>query len=232
MKTQPAPPTFFTDKFDFDIPLAVLGVGRFGKRGSTYEPKRCPGCGKYDAIACLKGGSARSVDPARVKVEWGHTDDSQTVMSSRMLAALRRMPGVEIDAYPIGAGKKPTHWVVWPSQLLPAEPIAPQKKLLAPFPPDIAFLSHGPKCKTCGRYREITFNMRWLTIPADTILAGIVLEKPKYQSPEWVFSAAVAEAVKKFPFARLRLWGFDNRPPVAARAGPSGSAPRRAKRCT
>ena len=231
MSTPPA--DFFSDWFDFDIELEVLGVGRWRKRGSsTYEPARCGLCGKVDAIACLKGGSARSVDPARVKVEWGHTLDAQTVMSSRMLAALRRVPGVEIDASPIGAGKKPTHWLVWPSQLFPPEPIAPQKKLLAPYPPDIAFLSHGPKCKTCGRYREVTCNMRWVSIPAETILAGIPLEKPLYQSPVWIFNAVVAEAVKKFPYARLRLGGFENRPPVATRAGPTGSTPRRTKRCT
>ena len=226
-------PDFFSDNFDVDIPVEVLGVGRWRERGSsTYEPARCAGCGKVDAIACLKGGSAWSVDPARVNVEWGHTSDAQTVMSSRMLAALRRVPGVEIDAYPIGPGKKPTHWVVWPSQLFPPEPIGRQKKLLAPFPPDIAFLSHGTKCKTCGRYREITCNMRWVSIPAETILAGIPLEKPLYQTPVWIFNAVVAEAVKKFPYARLRLGGFENRPPVATQAGPSGSPPRRTKRST
>ena len=215
MKSTPAPPDFFSDNFDFDIELEVLGVGRWKKRGSsTYEPARCGMCGKVDAIACLKGGSARSVDPARVRVEWGHTLDAQTVMSSRMLAALRKVRGVEIDAYPIGPGKKPTHWVVWPSQLFPAEPIAPQKKLLAPFPSGIAYLSHGPKCKMCGRYKEVACNLRWISIPAETILAGIALEKPYYQSPHWVFNADVAAVVKKFPYARLRLSVVENRPPV------------------
>lgn len=215
MKNLPLQGDYFSTNFDFDIELEVLGVGRWKKRGSsTYEPARCGMCGKVDAIACLKGGSARSVDPARVRVEWGHTLDAQTVMSSRMLAALRKVRGVEIDAYPIGPGKKPTHWVVWPSQLFPPEPIAPQKKLLAPFPPGIAYLSHGPKCKLCGRYKGVTCNLRWISIPAETILAGIALEKPYYQSPLWVFNSEVAAVVKKYPYARLRLLGVENRPPV------------------
>jgi hypothetical protein len=239
MKARPVTPAFFGPNFDFDVSLEVLGAHLWDTPGSTtYEPERCGGCGKIDTIASLKGGSARSVDPTRVKVEWGrsvewgHTRDAQTVMSSRMLATVRKVPGVEIDAYPIGPAKKPTHWVVWPSRLLPAEPMAPQKKSLAPYPPDIAFLSHGPRCKTCGRFLETTFNVRWIAIPPDTILGGFSLEKDLYQSPVWVFSAAVAEAMKKFPHARLRLWGYENRPPRATPAKPSGSSTRRTRRST
>ena len=233
MKTTPKPPDFFSDNFDFDIPLEVLGVGRFGKRGSsTYEPIRCAGCGKVDAVACLKAGSAGSVAPTRIGVDWGHTLDAQTVMSSRLLATLRKVPGVEIDAYPIGPGKKPTHWVVWPSRLFPAVPIAPQTKLLAPFPPGIAYLSHGPTCTTCGRSEVVTFNLSWVSIPPDVILAGIPLEKPEYQSPDWVFNSDVAEAVKKFPHARLRLRGVENRPSVDPPATAPAPKSRRTRRRT
>ncbi|HZT80574.1 MAG TPA: hypothetical protein VFA26_10135 [Gemmataceae bacterium] len=230
MKPRPAPPALYTDNFDFDVPLEVL-AGRSGKRGSsTYEPERCGGCGKFDAVACLKAGSARSVDPARVKVEWGHTLDAQTVMSSRMLAALLKVPGVEIDAYPIGPGKRPTHWVVWPARLFPPEPIVPQKRLLAPYPPHVAFLSHGPKCKACGRYPEVTYNGRWVSVPAATVLAGIPMEGES-QTPLWLFNAVVAAAVKQFPHARLRLLGLENRPPVDSPVEPAPKS-RRTRRCT
>lgn len=231
MKPRLATPALFTDNFDFDIPLGVLTAGGHGKRGSsTYEAERCGGCGKFDALACLRADSARSVDPARVKVEWGHTSDAQTVMSSRMLAALREVPGVEIDAFPIGPSRQPTHWVVWPSRLFPPEPMAPQKKLLAPYPPGIAFLSHGPKCKRCGRFPEVTYNGRWVSVPAETVLAGVPLEGDS-QTPLWLFDAAVAAAAKKFPYARLRLLELENRPPVGSTAKPAPK-PRRTRRCT
>jgi hypothetical protein len=209
----PPPPDFFTENFDFDVSVEVLsGVLYRTRGGSTYVPEGCRGCGKFDSAACLKAGSAASVDPARVRVEWGHTVDGQTVMSSRMLAALRKVRGVEIDAYPIGPGKRPTHWVVWPSQLFPAVPIAPQKKLLAPYPEDVAFLSHGPRCKVCGREEDITWNLRWVSIPVDVVLAGVPLEAEEVQVPVWLFNAKVAEVVRKYPHARLRLSGVENRP--------------------
>jgi hypothetical protein len=232
MKGTPKP-DFFSDNFDNDIPLEVLGVALWDKPGSSsYSPARCEACGKVDAVACLKGGSARSVDPTGVGVDWGHTLDAQTVMSSRMLAALRKVPGVELDTYPIGPSKKPTHWVVWPSRLLPAEPIAPQKKLLAPFPTNIAYLSHGPKCKACGRYETVTFNLQWVSVPTDVVMAGIALEKPEYQSPDWIFNAAVADAVRGFPHARLRLRGVENRPPVDSLPRVSTAKARRTRRGT
>ena len=229
MKPGSGPSTLFSDNFGPDIPLDVLYVG--GSRGgSTYEPERCRGCDRFDAITCLKAGSARSVDPARVKVEWGHTRDGQTVMSSRMLAALRKVPGVEIDAYPIGPGKKPTHWVAWPVHLFPPEPIAPQKKLLAPWPPDIAFRSWGPKCKRCGRFEEMSYNGRWVSVPAEMVLAGIPMEA-EAQSPLWLFNAAVAAALKRIPRMRVRLLELENRPPGDLSAKPPPNS-RRTKRCT
>lgn len=207
-------PDYLTDNFDSDIELEVLRNGRFKKPGSsTYEGEGCRRCGKLDPIMCLKAGSALTVDARRIRVDWGLTLDDQTVVSTRLLEALRALPGVSIDAYPIGSGQEPSHWVVWPVRVFPPQPIAPKKsKKFTPFPANVAFRSEGPKCSDCGRFRITTFNLLWASLPVDIVLAGIELEKSGHTTFLWVFNAGVADVMKQVVGPRCRFRPLENRP--------------------
>lgn len=206
---------FFAENFDSDVPVKVLGGEAPMLPGSsTYQPvAACNFCGQFEAIDCLRGGSAESVDPARVGVELGFSRDSQLIVSTRVLDVLRSVAAVDIEAFAIGPAATATHWVVLPKHVfVPPEPIQRRPKGAFRFPATSPFLRHQDPCTTCGRYGDVTFNLEWVSLPPETTFAGLRLAR-RGTAGNWVriYSPALADVLKSASIPKLRFQGLENR---------------------
>lgn len=201
---------WYTESYDADVPVTVLS-GSKARGSSTFAPKVCPACGKYDALACLEAGSASSVDPARVRVDYGFSHDNQLLVSKRVLDVFRSVLGTNARAYPIGPSRNASHFVVYPTSVIDLPSVIPKAKP-GRFPDNAPFRSHGPKCKVCGHYGDVTFNLEWMPIPLDTIFAGLTLSREGSAGIlVRVFNSTLADALKSAGIPKFRVAPIENR---------------------
>lgn len=197
-----------------DIDAAVFRPAQAARQaGDPAWPPACWFCGKFDDAAYLAAGCAALMDPRSVRSEFGYSRDGQLIVASRVIDVLRSVPGAAFREYAVGPGSAPAHRVLYPEQVIePPDPVPPRKKGHFRYPPNSAFLSHGPRCPECGRYHQVTFGFAWLPVPPGTVLAAISLEAPAGpRRRQWVGGPAVVAALKEACIPRLHLEPLENR---------------------
>ncbi len=197
-----------------DIPEPVFWPAQTARKaGDPAWSEACSFCGKFDEAAYLDAGCSLLMEPGTVRSEFGYSKVSQLIVNSRVLHVLRQVPGACFREYAVGPAPEPTHWVLYPEQVIePPDPVPRKKKGAYRYPDNTAFLSHGDKCSTCGRYREVTFGHEWLPIPTGTVLAAVVIEGPAGpQRHRWVGGPGVVAALKEARIPKLFLEPLENR---------------------
>ena len=161
-----------------------------------------------DKFAALTRGISDEFRLPQLKGDAITTGDSFLVVTRRMHDALAKVPGLELHTFTVPSS--PDYLVLFPKRQFHPPPEARLYKPLEPARPGDAFQVRGQPCPKCGRIRRMTFWARWFDVPADTVLAGAMIEvgHPGV-SVWWIASQTVVDVITKGGFTGWSIRRMD-----------------------
>ena len=159
-----------------------------------YQEFVCRKCKRLDVVAALEKGISAEIAGPSTNRDVVTSCDHLDLVSSKTKTALETVPGLEARFFSFPSS--PERFVMFP-----VRPIYPPRegRIFTPIEPPVEgepFQLRSHPCKKCGRFRELTFQSQWFTVPTGVVLAGILLESPRCPLISWIGSQEVVNAIK------------------------------------
>ena len=171
-----------------------------------YEPFQCKTCGRVDELACHRHGLPKDFRVPKPRVDLHVTDEYLSIWSRRLAKCIANLAADHVYLFDLPGD--PAYVVPWPKTFF-GVPKGSRIYRDVEDPVGVAFRPYSRPCRSCGRYRSMTFWSDFFQPPDDLVLGAVGTDTDHYprlfRLLTWIINPEIATQLRKKSFTNVAI---------------------------